>query len=221
MKKVWFKHGFVLGSILFMLTIIPVPVFLFFSPIIVSQASEVKVEETSGIELNVKSKSLLKDSSYTLRVYNTKAKQKIFFRSADSEIVSVNKDGVMTGKNVGTTTINVIIKEGFKTVETLTCEVIVGLPAISVKFTKAEVNLVVGNKTTLKTILMPTDTIEEPTYSISDSEIATITSTGRIIAKNPGQATVTATIYATDKDGKYKSDTCTIIVIEAPVEKEK
>lgn len=218
MKIIYVKRAFTFSILFFLFTLLP-----FLTPYkkistAAVKAAEITTGDDTSIKLNVKSKTLFKDSSYTLRVYNTKARQLVIFESSDPKTVSVGRrSGVITGCKVGTATITVTVKEGIKTVATLQCDVLVGLPAISVKFTKSDVLMTVNYRTTLKTILKPGDTVEEPVFTTSDSEIVTVSSSGKIFAKAPGKATITATIAASDADGNPISDSCTVTVVEEPI----
>ncbi len=174
----------------------------------VADSSEPQTETQAEIKLNVKSKALVKDTKYTLKVYNLSGNQKASFKSSDAEIASVDEDGVVSGIANGTATITVTVKEGFKTVTTLTCEVTVGPPAISVKWTKSEIILAVGKRTTLKTILLPYNTAEAVKFYSSDAEIAKVTSTGKITAKSEGDTYVFAMI----ENGKF--DFCKVTVVD-------
>lgn len=159
------------------------------------------------IKLNVKSKSIVKEKSYNLRVYNVLENHKISYKSSDSAIASVDEHGVVTGVDYGSAAITVTVKEGSKTVATLTCDITVGPPAISVKLTKTDLFMVVNKKTTLKTILQPYNTVEEIKFISNDSSIVTVSPGGRITANAEG----TTHIFAMIDNGKY--DTCKVTVL--------
>lgn len=165
-------------------------------------------ETQAEIKLNVKTKALVKDTKYTLKVYNLSGNQKASFKSSDSSIASVDEEGVVCGIANGTAVITVTVKDGLKTVASLTCEVTVGPPAISVKWTKSEIVLAVGKRMTLKTILLPYNTAEAVKFYSSDTEIATVTSTGKITAKSEGDTYVFAMI----DNGKF--DFCKVTVVD-------
>lgn len=165
-------------------------------------------EKQLEIKLNVKSKSIVKEKTYNLRVYNVLENHKISYKSSDSAIASVDENGVVTGVDFGTATITVTVKENSKTIATLTCDITVGPPAISVKLTKTDLIIVVGKKTTLKTILQPYNTVEEIKFYSNDTAIATVSPGGRITAIAVGSTH----IFAMIDNGKY--DTCKITVLE-------
>lgn len=160
------------------------------------------------IKLNVRSKSLVKGKTYKLNVYNLTEEQKVSFKSDTPEIVSVDEEGLITGEDFGSAVITVTVKEKTKLITTLTCEITVGPPAISVKLTKNELMLMVGKRTNIRAILQPYNTVEEIKYLSSDTTVATISTGGRITAKSTG----TAVIYAMLDNGKF--DCCTLTVVD-------
>lgn len=178
-----------------------------------------KAADTEGtskdIQLNVTSKPLVVDTTYDLKVYNLSNDYKVSFKSDSSSVASVSKEGTVTGNKVGTATVTVTVKDGFKTVTTLDCQITVGPPAISIKLTKAEYALFVGDRTSLKGILKPDNTVENPRFVSTDSEIASVSSTGKVTAKAVGEAY----IYAFLENGK--SDYCKIVITEPPAESAK
>lgn len=173
------------------------------------------VEENQEVKLNVKKNSMVKDTTYTLILYNLTETQKVSFKSSDSEIASVDKDGVVTALKVGEATITVTVKEGFRTVSTLTCDITVGPPAISVKLKKSEINLVVDKSTLLEVILKPNNTLEDPKYSSKDIAIATVSSNGRITAKSVG----TTYVFCSISNGLYEKVLVNVVATEAELEK--
>ncbi len=199
----------------------PIP----FTGIIASAADKTADEEpdSTAISLNTTSASVIIDDSYTLRVYNTYAEQTIVCKSSDSKIVSVKASDksssafILKGKKCGTAEITVRIKEGLSTIDTLKCDITVGLPAISVSFTRPKIKLAVNGRTSLKTILKPSDTVEEPTYVSSDTDIAYISKKGTVIAKTIGECTITAYIQKKDDNGNYICDTSKIMVSEEDI----
>lgn len=195
----------------------------------IAYAADKTAEEpdSTAINLNATNANVIIDDSYTLRVYNTYAEQTIICKSSDSKVVSVKASDksssafVLKGKKCGTAEITVRIKEGLTTVDTLKCDVTVGLPAISVSFTRAKIKLAIDGRTSLKTILKPSDTVEEPTYVSSNTDIAYISKKGTVIAKAEGECTITAYIKKKDEDGNFICDTCKIIVSEEAVATEE
>lgn len=170
-------------------------------------------EDTSKIKLNVKSKSLILDEAYTLKVYRTSKNQKISFKSSDSSIVSVkkteDKEAEITACDIGDATITVTVKEGSKTITSLKCDVTVTPPAVSVKIIDGKITLVTEDKVSLKKELKPSTTSETPTFVSSNTNVATVSSRGVVTAVGEG----TAYIYAIISNGTY--DRCLVEVVSS------
>lgn len=163
---------------------------------------------SKDIELNVSTRAIVVDSTYELKVYNVSDSYKVSFKTDASDVASVNKDGVISAKKVGTATITVTVRDGFKTITSLDCNVIVGPPAFTIKLTKEVITISVGKRTTIKGILKPENTVETPIYSSADLTIATVSSTGTIKGIKAGETYV----YAKLENGK--SDFCKVIVTD-------
>lgn len=204
MKKFFKKCLLALGLYLFFTAILPIPVV---GNSIIAQASVVKDEQTD-IKLNVSSKSIVKDTTYALKVYNITDKHKVSYKSSSTSIAKVDDTGLITAVDFGTATITVTVKDGSKSVATLECEVTVGPPAISIKLTKSEITLPVGSKVSLTAILKPNNTVEEAKFSSNDSSIASVSIGGRITAKAEG----VTYIFASIGNGKY--DMCKVTVVK-------
>ena len=157
-------------------------------------------EKNPEVKLNLKKKSLVKGTTFQLVLYNVKDSYSASFKSSDEDIASVDSEGVVSGNKIGEATITVTIKDGNgKSIQTLSCDVTVGVPAATIKSVSANVTLTAGKSTLLETILTPNNTVEEPKFRSSDNSIATVSSGGRITAKSAG----TAIIYGSIANGQY------------------
>jgi uncharacterized protein YjdB len=169
-------------------------------------------EDSSNAKLNVKNKALVTNSTYTLKVYNLEAKQTVTFKSNDTDIATVDKDGVITANDKnGTVIITATVKEKSKTIKTLECEITVGPPAASIVLAKSDITLAVGKRYPfLENLLVikPNTTVEIPKFSSSDSDVAVVSSTGKITAKQVGTTIIKATL------DNGSSVSCTVTVIE-------
>lgn len=167
-------------------------------------------EKQSDIKLNVKKKTLVKNTSYTLVLYNLKDSYKVSFKSSDSSIASVEKDsGVVTAVERGEATITVTVKDGSKTIQTLTCDITVGVPAVGISCSQSStgITLVIGKSSLLDTILTPNTTVEEAKFSSKDNSIATVSSSGRVTAKSAG----TTYIFGTIGNGQFVKIEVTVV----------
>ena len=209
------KKALMLGIMVVVLSFLPFPTAPFLSNnTIVAQAKETDTESLDNIRLNIKSeKTLLTGETSTLRVYNLLENHKVTFRSSDAEVVTVEKEDnntlILTGQGVGTAEVVVFVKNGFWKVKTMKIRVVVGPPVQSVKFVESKIVLKVGEKTTVRAILKPSNTVEKGKYKSEDSSIASVTtSTGCVTGKSVGTVTIT---IVTDTGA---TDECTIEVVE-------
>lgn len=170
-----------------------------------------KENKVADYRLNLRNITLVIDKSFTLKAYNLGENAKVSFKSNDSEIASVNDDGTITANKVGSTVITVTIRDGNNPVP-LTCEVTVGPPAFSVRFTKSRIILGLDKSDLLKVILKPTNTAEVAKFSTYNAEIATISPGGKVTAKKLGLTHLFAQIDTKETIGFNKFATCTLIV---------
>ena len=175
------------------------------------KAGNIEKEKLNDYRLNLKNITLVTDKSFTLRVYNLGENAKVSFKSNDSEIASVNEEGKITAKKVGTTAIIATIKDG-DTPVSLTCDVTVGPPAFSVRLTKSRIVLGLDRSDLLKVILKPTNTAELARFSSYNPSTASVSMGGRVTANNLGLTYLFAEIDAKDTNGNNKFAVCTLIV---------
>lgn len=194
---------------LLLLTAFLLPVFSI--NVATAKAGVVGKEKNEEYRLNLKSITLVKSKSYQLKVYNLGDNAKVSFKSSDSEIASVNDDGVVLANKVGTTTITVTIKDGNGQTP-LTCDVTVGPPAFSVKFTKSRIIMGLGTTDFFNVILKPSNTAEVAKFSSYDSSIVNVSPGGRITANKLGLTYLFAEIDAKNADGSPKFAVCSVIV---------
>lgn len=180
----------------------------------IAQASTIEKEKTPDYKLNLRSITLVKGKTHTLKVYNTSADAKVSFKSDDPEIASVSEDGTITANKVGSTKITAAIKDGSNSAS-LTCDVTIGPPAFSVKMTRSRIILGLDQTDTLSVITKPINTAENARFSSYDSSIASVSTGGRINAKKKGLTYLFAEIDALGNDGNKKFASCTIIITAA------
>jgi uncharacterized protein YjdB len=177
----------------------------------VALASSVDTKENSDYRLNLKSIPLVKGKQFNLKVYNLPEQAKVSYKSDNSEVASVNDEGVIDANNVGSATITVTVKDGSNPTP-LTCDVTVGPAAFSVKMTRSRIILSLDKSDMLKVILKPSNTTEEARFSSYDSSIATVSSGGRVTARKLGFTYIFAEIDMLNIDGTPKFATCGVIV---------
>ena len=177
---------------------IAVPVlFLAFFILLVPGFTPIKGADNE-VRLNVNEVAITKDDKFKLRAYNVPDDASVYFRSSNQSVAIVNNKGYITGISNGECVITVTVVSDEAPTQLLYCNVTVGPAAISVKITKTEVVLAVGMKRTLRTIVSPLNTVEKPVFYCSDTEVAKVSSTGRVKARSTGEASVFALLMNGD-----------------------
>ena len=161
-------------------------------------------------KLNAIEVSLVTDDTFNLKVFNLTESQKVYFKSDDDSIASVSTLGAISALKVGETTVTAAIKDkSVKEDKVFKCKVYVGPPAISIRLTLSEVTLEVGKRKTLQAILKPNTTAETGMFTSYDPEVATVSASGKILAKKAGKTIIVSSIT----NGRY--DYCIVNVVEA------
>ena len=136
------------------------------------------------------------------------------FVSADSTVLTIDKDGNWTATGVGTTTITVTTSNG----KTATVKVTVTakeIPAESITVEPKELNQVVGDTGKLAITFQPGNTTDKSLNFVSaDSKVMTIDKDGNWTATGVG----TTTITVTTSNGKTATVKLTVTAKEIPAE---
>ncbi len=229
MRKVSFimKKVVVFAFLLVLIGSLPLPNIPLSNNTAVAKASEVKKEKASDARLNYTTMKLVLEDSLDLSVRNVDrdAGETVTFKATDKDIISLEKIGPTKASvlaiGVGETSITVTVKDiKKKTLKTLTCSIIVGPPAQSIKFVESEVTISLNDTSVakiLKAIIKPGSTEEKPKITISKEGIIQVAEEAGV---NTGIATVnvkaldmgTVTLTITLANGI--TDTCTIQVVE-------
>jgi uncharacterized protein YjdB len=173
----------------------------------VSAASKTKATK---ITLNAKKQTIDIGATFKLSVKKVKptdASKEVTWKSSDSKIATVDKDGVVTGIKKGI----VVITATSKTNSSVSakCKITVK----DIKPTKVEISpssktLTVGDTYTFTAKVKPTNVNQEVKWSSSNNKVATIDKDGVVTAIKEGTTVITAQVK---EDTKIK-DTCKIIV---------
>lgn len=168
---------------------------MFIVPIIFSNSSSSSyiVQGATKISLNTTKKTLIKGSSYTLKIKGTSKKVK--WSTTNKKVVTVTSKGKIKAVGKGTATIKA--KVGSKT---YSCKVIVETPSIST----SKCTIVKG---TTYTLTMKGNT-QKVTWSSSNKKIATVNSKGKVTAIGKGTTYIKAKVAG-------KTYSCKVTV-EAP-----
>lgn len=129
--------------------------------------------------------------------------------SENNNIATVSSSGVITGIKVGTTKVKVTTSTGGYTAY---CNITVKEPPVApTKITvKSPINLYKGFAYTLVPTLQPDNAETTYTWKSDNTSVATVSTTGKITAKDVGTATITITTKNNLKA------TCEVIVSELP-----
>jgi hypothetical protein len=207
MKNKLLHKGFILfGLFLFFSVLVP-----FLPSSVATAMADTGKDKIEACRLNVSYLVLAKDTTFPLKTYNLSEDAKISFKSDDEEIASINGDGLISAKKVGTTVITATIKQGSDSTP-LTCDLTVGPAAISVKWTQSIVILSLDSTETLNVILKPSNTVEDAKLTSLNSDIVSVTPGGRASAKSYGYAELRAYIK---NSGSPRYDACGVIVTSA------
>lgn len=152
----------------------------------------------------IEEKSIAFDSSsYTVGIGSTKSLipiitpsnatfKSVCFESSNPSIATVDENGVVRGLKEGTVSITATTNRN--RLKATTTIIVKYINATSVKVNTTNVNLGKNETFTLVATVLPSDaTNKKVSYSVSNSNIATIDANGIITGKNTGTATITIT----------------------------
>ena len=145
--------------------------------------------------------------TYTLTPSITPSDAVTFYTwSSDNiNVATVSQSGKVTAKSVGTANVTVKTDNG----KTATCKVTVSGKSVTSVNIKSSLSMEVGETYTLTPTITPSDAVTSYTWSSDNSNVAMVSQTGVVTAKNAGTASVTV------KTDNGKTATCKITV-EAP-----
>ena len=173
-------------------------------------SEEVKREgpAPSGVSLDPTELSLFVGDSapLTAKVAPEDAGNKdVTWTSSDPGIAKV-ENGTVTAVAPGEATITVTTNDAGRTAS---CKVTVTRAVTAITLEPAEVPLFAGDSTTLKATVAPEDATNKTlNWTSSDDKIATVDQTGKVTAKAPGTANITAAAT----DGSGVTATCKVTV---------
>ena len=141
----------------------------------------------------------------TVKPYDARNK-KVTWSSADPYIASVDENGVVTGKGIGTIKITATTEEGGFTAS---CVVSVIYKVTGITLAPSELTLRQGQYGTVQASILPDyATRKSVDWSSSDPSVVTVDSFGSVYAKAPGTAKITATTV----DGRFTAE-CAVTVL--------
>ncbi|MBR3815352.1 MAG: Ig-like domain-containing protein [Clostridia bacterium] len=132
---------------------------------------------------------------------------KLSWISSNPTIASVDADGIVYGHKPGTVTITAISDDNSEITAKCTVKVIRSVTGMTLN--KASVTMNVGASTTVTPIFYPADaTMQTAKWTSSNYDVADVDENGKITAKAPGYAVITAT----SSDGGFKAS-CDVLSI--------
>ena len=165
----------------------------------------------SGVTLNKTALNLVTGASESLvaTISPSNATNKdVEWTSSNTNVATVDTTGKVTGVSSGSATITVKTKDGSKVA---TCNVTVKNPVISVTgvtLNKTALNLVTGASESLVATISPSNaTNKDVEWTSSNTNVATVDTTGKVTGVSSGSATITVKT----KDGS-KVATCNVTV---------
>ena len=124
------------------------------------------------------------------------ANQTISFTSADPSTVTVDKDGNISAKKEGETTITVASPEGISKEVKVHVQKPVAVKSITLSSSRVEVKK--GKTTTVKATIVPSNAVDKTlAWESANTKIATVTQAGQIKGIKEGSTTVT--VYARNR----------------------
>lgn len=174
---------------------------------------DVLPNKVQSITLSSKNIALLKGKTTTLKAKVIPATTKlpynknVMWYSKDTSIAKVSSKGVVTAVKKGSVILIAKAMDGSGV--RAYCRVEVKQPVTKIKLNKYKLALYKGKTYTIKASALPSNANNRSVAWISsDKKVATVTSSGKIIAKGRGKAK----IYAKAKDGSGVNAYCIVVV---------
>ena len=169
---------------------------------------------TTSIDLSNSQLSLFCNQNYTLSatVYPSNAYSVINWFSSDTNAATVDQNGLVTAKALGTSTITAIATDG----SGVSSSCLVTVTRITnIMLNKSATSIYVGGTETLTATITPSSDVINNTliWSSSNTSVATVDQNGLVTAKKLGTATITA--EATDGYGVNASCDVTVTGVES------
>ena len=151
------------------------------------------VPKAESVALNKTAVNIGIGQNYTLTatVAPTDAIQKVTWSSNNEEIASVDANGVVTGKKLGTATITATTDNGL----TAVCKINVKHAPESITLNRDTLSINALSTYTFTKTLTAKNSASSFKWTSSNPDIVKVYSTGKIVALQPGTATITVTTY--------------------------
>ena len=151
-----------------------------------------KVISVTGVSLDKTSLTLTEGDTQTLTATVTPSNatdKSVTWSSNNASVAEVSSTGVVFARSVGTATITVKTNDGGKIA---TCLVTVFVSVTGVSLNQTSLSMEVGDTKTLTATVTPSNATDKRViWSSSNTSVATVSSSGVVIAKSLGSATIT------------------------------
>ena len=141
---------------------------------------------------------------------NNASNKAVTWTSSNTNVATVSSSGLVTAKAAGTATITATTQDGSNL--SATCHITVSpqlATGITLNKTSATINN--GNALQLTATVTPSNTTNPAVaWASSNTSVATVNNNGMVLAKGPGNVTITATTT----DGSNLSASCAVTVIQ-------
>jgi len=127
----------------------------------------------------------------------------VTWRSSDENVARVNPNGTIEAVSAGTAVITAISDSG---AHTASCAVTIVIAVESVRLPQTTVTLRVGRSHQLAPVITPAEASQRtPTYTVANSNIASVSNSGLITARRAGTTTITVSVGG-------QTARCTVVV---------
>lgn len=148
-------------------------------------------KSVTGITLDYTSRDMYVGETFRLTYVvkpSDSSNAAVTWSSSNSSVASVDKSGLVSAKSVGTAVIILKANDGGYIA---TCTIKVSRTATAVKLDVTDLTMNVGDYYYLETTLTPADSTESTlSWESSDKKVATVSKTGKVIAKSAGKAII-------------------------------
>lgn len=141
------------------------------------------------------------------------ASKAVTYKSSNKKIATVSSKGVVTGKKAGKVKITVTSKKNKKVKKTVAITV-KNLKPSSIKVSASKAEIAVGASKTLTATVKPEGVYAPVKWTSSNTKVATVSKSGKVVAKKTGTATITAQSTQKNSKGKYLKATCKVTVVD-------
>lgn len=168
------------------------------------------VQPATSLRLSVTKKTMVKGTSYTLKATvgpTTASNKKVTWTSSNKRIATVSATGVVKAVRPGTAVITCKTADGTGIIATCTITSVIRVSKIKLNKTAAVIKK--GGRVALRATVTPANASNKAvTWTSSNKNIATVTTSGVVVGKKAGRVVITC--KAKDGSGKYAR--CTIVV---------